>query len=85
MKIQHVPLEFVNQTWPKIEQYIQVAIDQQEGQADYTLDQVRKSIPSRVISENRTKTVDDLVERLRSATEISIDNEQLKAIRLSGS
>lgn len=41
MKIQHVPLEFVNQTWPKIEQYIQAAIDQQEGQADYTLDQVR--------------------------------------------
>lgn len=50
---------------------------------DYGLDQVRRSIPSRVISENRSKTVDDLVEELRSATEISIDNEQLKAIDLS--
>jgi len=50
---------------------------------DYKLDQVRRSIPSRVISENRSKTVDDLVEELRNAAEISIDNEQLKAIDLS--
>ena len=41
MKIQHVPLELVNQVWHKVVKFIDDAILQQEGPADYTLDQVR--------------------------------------------
>jgi hypothetical protein len=41
MNIQHVPVEFVNQVWPKIEGFLDVAIKQQDGEHDYTLDQVR--------------------------------------------
>lgn len=41
MNIQHVPVEFVNQVWPDVEKFIKAAIEQQEGEADYTLDQVR--------------------------------------------
>ena len=41
MKIQHVPLELVNQVWPKIVTYIDEAVVQQSGEPDFTLDQVR--------------------------------------------
>ena len=41
MNIQHVPVEFVNQVWPKVEGFIDAAVKQQEGEQDYTLDQVR--------------------------------------------
>jgi hypothetical protein len=41
MNIQHVPVDFVNQVWPQVEGYIQAAIEQQTGERDYTLDQVR--------------------------------------------
>lgn len=41
MNVQHVPVEFVNQVWPKIEGFITAAVEQQEGEKDYTVDQVR--------------------------------------------
>jgi hypothetical protein len=41
MKIQSVPVEFVNQVWHQIADYLNSAIEQQEGEHDYTLDQVR--------------------------------------------
>jgi hypothetical protein len=41
MNVQHVPLSFVNQVWPKVVKFIDAAIVQQEGEHDYTLDQVR--------------------------------------------
>lgn len=41
MKVQHVPVEYVNQTWDKVSAFIQSAIDQQEGEKDYTLEQVQ--------------------------------------------
>lgn len=41
MKIQHVPIEFINQVWYQIADYLNSAITQQEGEPDYTLDQVR--------------------------------------------
>jgi hypothetical protein len=41
MNIQHVPVDFVNQVWSQVEAYINSAIEQQKGECDYTLDQVR--------------------------------------------
>jgi hypothetical protein len=41
MNVQHVPVEFVNQVWSQVEGFINAAIDQQEGESDYTIDQVR--------------------------------------------
>jgi hypothetical protein len=41
MKIQHAPLEYVNQVWPKVVKFIDASIVQQDGEPDYTLDQVR--------------------------------------------
>jgi hypothetical protein len=41
MKIQHVPPEYVNQVWLQVSDFVQAAIDNQEGESDYTLDQVR--------------------------------------------
>jgi hypothetical protein len=41
MKIQHVPPEYVNQVWLQVSDFVQAAIDNQEGEGDYTLDQVR--------------------------------------------
>lgn len=41
MNVQHVPVDFVNQVWPKVEAFINDAIEQQEDDRDYTLDQVR--------------------------------------------
>lgn len=39
MNIQYVPIEWVNQTWPKVEGFIASALEYAQG--DYTLDQVR--------------------------------------------
>lgn len=39
MKVQHVPLEWVNRTWDMVEEYIQAALDHAKG--DYTIDQVK--------------------------------------------
>jgi hypothetical protein len=41
MNVQHVPVEFVNQVWPKVEGFLEAAVKQQDGEQDYTLDQVR--------------------------------------------
>ena len=38
MKIQHVNLEYVNQVWPKVENYIKWALDYQ---TDYTIEHVK--------------------------------------------
>lgn len=39
MKIQHVELAYVNQTWPLVEDYISSALE--HGQDDYTVEQVK--------------------------------------------
>ena len=39
MKIQHVELAYVNQTWPLVEGYISSALE--HGQDDYTVEQVK--------------------------------------------
>ena len=39
MKIQYVPLEYVNQTWPLVEQYIASALE--HGHGEYTPEQVK--------------------------------------------
>ena len=39
MKIQYVPLEWVNYTWDKVEGFISSALEYADG--DYTIDQVR--------------------------------------------
>jgi len=39
MKIQHVELAYVNQTWPLVEGYINSALE--HGQDDYTVEQVK--------------------------------------------
>lgn len=44
MKIQHVAFEYVNQTWPFVEQYIKSAVDNQVGEKDYTLEQVQAMV-----------------------------------------
>jgi hypothetical protein len=41
MKVQHVPVQYVNQTWPAILEFIKAAVEQQAGDKDYTLDQVQ--------------------------------------------
>jgi len=41
MKIQHVNLEYVNQVWPKVEDYIKWALDYQ---TDYTVEHVKTFI-----------------------------------------
>lgn len=46
MKIQHVAIEYVNQTWPFVQGYISDAIDNQVGEKDYTLDQVQLMVSS---------------------------------------
>lgn len=46
MKIQHVPLELVNQVWHKVVKFIDDAIVQQSGDPDFTLDQVRTYVTS---------------------------------------
>lgn len=39
MKIQHVPLEWVNRTWPAVEKFIESALAYSGG--DYTVDQAK--------------------------------------------
>ena len=46
MRVQHVPLELVNQVWPKVVKYIDDAVIQQSGEPDFTLDQVRTYVTS---------------------------------------
>jgi len=46
MNIQHVSIEYINQTWPFVEKFISDAIDNQVGEKDYTLDQVRLMVTS---------------------------------------
>jgi hypothetical protein len=46
MKVQHVPIQYVNQTWPVVSEFIQAAIDQQTGDKDYTLEQVQVYLTS---------------------------------------
>jgi len=41
MKIQHVPIEYIHQVWPKVVKFIDAAITQQSGEVDYSLEQVR--------------------------------------------
>jgi hypothetical protein len=44
MKIQHVPIDFVNQVWSQVERYLEPAI--QYGQGDYTLEHIRVFVTS---------------------------------------
>ena len=46
MKIQHVAIEYVNQTWPYVEKFISDAIDNQVGENDFNLDEVRVYVSS---------------------------------------
>jgi hypothetical protein len=39
LKVQYVPLQYVAQTWPLVEEYIESA--RKHGQGDYTIDQVK--------------------------------------------
>jgi hypothetical protein len=41
MMVQHVPIQYVNQTWPSVSEFIKAAIEQQTGDKDYTLEQVQ--------------------------------------------
>lgn len=41
MKIQHVPVAFVPQVWPKVVKYLEAAAAQQEGEPDYHIEHVR--------------------------------------------
>ena len=41
MMVQHVPIQYVNQTWPSVFEFIKAAIEQQTGDKDYTLEQVQ--------------------------------------------
>lgn len=42
MKVQHVPLEWVNRTWSAVEGYIQAALEHSKG--DYTVDQAKSLV-----------------------------------------
>lgn len=44
MKIQYVPLEYVNQTWPLVEHYIVAALEHAQG--DYNADQAKVYLAS---------------------------------------
>jgi hypothetical protein len=46
MKIQHVPIEFVNQTWVHVEKFISDAVNNQVGENDFNLDEVRVYVTS---------------------------------------
>jgi hypothetical protein len=41
MNVQHVPIQYVNQTWDAVSGFLKAAIEQQTGDKDYTLDQVQ--------------------------------------------
>lgn len=44
--VQHVPIQYVNQTWPSVFEFIKAAIEQQTGNKDYTLEQVQVYVSS---------------------------------------
>lgn len=46
MMVQHVPIQYVNQTWPDVVGFIKSAIEQQTGDKDYTLEQVQVYVSS---------------------------------------
>lgn len=46
MKIQHVPVEFVPQVWPKVVEYLEAAVAQQDGEPDYHIEHVRSYVAS---------------------------------------
>lgn len=46
MKIQHVPIEFVNQTWPFVEGFIVAAIKNQGGEPEVTIEQIKLYVTS---------------------------------------
>ena len=46
MMVQHVPIQYVNQTWPSVVDFIKAAIEQQTGDKDYTLEQVQVYVSS---------------------------------------
>lgn len=46
MNVQHVPVHYVNQTWPSVSEFIKSAIEQQTGDKDYTLEQVQVYVSS---------------------------------------
>jgi hypothetical protein len=39
MKIEYVPIEWVNRTWPKVEEFVTAALEHAQG--DYTVEQVK--------------------------------------------
>jgi hypothetical protein len=41
MKIQHVAIEHVNQTWALVEPYLKAAIESQPGEKDYSIEDVK--------------------------------------------
>jgi hypothetical protein len=46
LTVQPVPLAYVQQTWPLVEQFLEAAMDKQTGIPQYTLDNVRAYIAS---------------------------------------
>ena len=44
MKIQHVPVEYVNQTWPLVEKFIDESVAQSKG--DFTTEQIKVYVTS---------------------------------------
>ena len=46
MKIQHVPLEFVNQVWPMVEPHLEAPEKRRKTKPDYSIDQVRLMVTS---------------------------------------
>ena len=46
MKVQHVPLDYVNQVWPQVEAFLSGAVDQQAGDKDYTIEQIKVCVTS---------------------------------------
>jgi hypothetical protein len=46
MKIQHVPIAFVPQVWPKVAAYLEAAIAQQDGEPDYCIAHVQAYVAS---------------------------------------
>jgi hypothetical protein len=46
MKIQHVPLEFVNQTWPFVQGFLAKAIENQGGEKEVTIDHIKVYVTS---------------------------------------
>ena len=41
MKVQHVPVEYIHQTWPLVEGYLQAVFDKTPHTVDYTLEHLK--------------------------------------------